>query len=84
MDQKQRFSFWYFLVAALLLLGVQHYFAVTGQVQNLSYDEFKSLLKAGKLDNVAIGDRTITGKLKPDGLRNVLPPERLERLKSVQ
>src|SRR5581483_8803539 len=48
---------------------------------NLTYDEFKTLLKAGKLDDVAISDQTISGILKPDGLDALLPKEKLEQLK---
>ncbi len=35
-------------------------FLFAPHAENLAYSEFKALLKAGKLDNVAIGEQTIS------------------------
>jgi len=61
------------------MMAVQTYFARTHQ-ENLSYDEFKTLLGAGKLEDVSLTGTTITGALKPDGLEEFLPQEKLEEL----
>ncbi len=80
MEKKEQFSVWYFLIAFLLILAMQN-FLFAPHPENLAYNEFKALLKAGKLDNVALGERTITGTLKPEGLEGLLPKEKLEELK---
>ncbi len=80
MDKQQQYSVWYFLIVFLLMIAWQTYVS-TVHTENLTYDEFKTLLKAGKLDDVAISDQTISGILKPDGLDALLPKEKLEQLK---
>jgi cell division protease FtsH len=80
MEKKQQVSIWYFLIAFMLMLAIQNY--VFGpHAENLAYNEFKTLLKAGKLDDVALGERTITGTLKSDGLQQLLPKNKLDELK---
>ncbi len=78
--KEQQFSIWYFLIAFLLILAMQN-FLFGPHAENLTYDEFKTLLKAGKIDNVALAERTITGALKPEGLEGLLPKEKLEELR---
>ncbi len=80
MEKQQQFSVWYFLIAFLAIMAIQN-FLFPPHAENLAYNEFKALLKAGKLDNVALGERTISGTLKPDGLEGLLPKEKLEELK---
>ncbi len=81
MEQKQQqFSLWYFLVAFMLILAMQN-FLFAPHPENLAYNEFKTLLKAGNLEDVAIGERTITGTLKIEGLEGLLPREKLDELK---
>jgi cell division protease FtsH len=80
MEKKEQFSVWYFLIAFLLILAMQN-FLFAPHPENLAYNEFKALLKAGKLEEIALGERTITGTLKPDGLEGLLPKEKLEELK---
>src|SRR3990167_5330388 len=78
--QQQQFSLWYFLIAFLAIMAMQS-FLFAPHAENLAYSEFKALLKAGKVENVALGERAITGTLKPDGLEGLLPKEKLEALK---
>jgi len=80
MEKRQQVSIWYFLAAFLLILAIQNYF-MAAHTENLAYSEFKALLKAGKLDDVALGERAITGTLRPDGLEQLLPKAKLEELK---
>ncbi len=82
MEKKQQVSLWYFFVAVIVLLTIQNYFATTAHTENLSYNEFKTLLKAGQLDDVALGERILTGTLKSEGLEKFLPQDRLDKLKS--
>src|SRR3990172_1744706 len=78
--EKPQFSLWYFLIAFLAILAMQN-FLFPPHAENLAYKEFKALLKAGKIDNVALGERSITGTLKPDGLDGLLPEKQIEELK---
>ncbi len=80
MENKEQFSIWYFLIAFLAILAMQN-FLFPPHAENLAYNEFKALLKAGKIDNVALGERSITGTLKPDGLEGLLPEKQIEELK---
>src|SRR5512143_263343 len=80
MEKQRQYAIWYFGIALLLMLIIQSYFSTTHE-QNLSYDQFKTLLKAGKLDDIAITDLTITGALKPDDLAGFLLQQQLDELK---
>jgi cell division protease FtsH len=55
-------SLWYGL-ALLLLLGVAQMYFLTPAGRSIPYSEFKSLLKNGKVAEVAISDQTIRGTL---------------------
>lgn len=76
----QQFSIWYFLLVFTLILGIQNYL-YSSHVENLSYSSFKTLLKAGKLDNITVSERTISGTLRDNGLEGLLPEERLAELR---
>jgi len=78
--QQQQFSLWYFLLVLLLLLAGENYL-MAPHVENLAYSDFKTLLKAGKIEDVVITDQTISGVLKDEGLEHLLPKEKLEELK---
>ncbi len=79
MEAKQRFSIWYFIGVFLMLIAFQNFF-VQGHVETLAYSEFKAALKAGKVIEVTLNDSAITGKLTPDGLRDVLPRDKASEL----
>src|SRR5437867_11759965 len=55
-------SLWYGL-AFLLLLGLAQMYFLTPAGRSIPYSEFKSLLKNGKVVEIAIGDQTIRGTL---------------------
>jgi cell division protease FtsH len=48
------------------------------QSENLSYHDFKTLLKAGKILDLTLGERIITGRLTIDGLDGLLPLVQME------
>ena len=78
MEQNQRrFSIWYFVAAFFVLLAVEN-FLMGAITENLTYNEFKALLKAGKVTEVTIADKVITGRLKPEGLEGLLPPDKIK------
>ena len=80
MDKKQTFSLWYVLAALVGMILLQEFVTPT-HTQTLTYSEFKQALVAGKLDDVVIADGIATGKLRAEGLEQILPKEKLEVLK---
>ena len=81
MEQKQRaFSMWYTVAAMLALFGIQA--IVFGpHPETLSYSEFKSLLKAGKVSELALYKDTIQGTLSLTGLDGILAKATIEEIK---
>ena len=79
MDKKQMFSLWYVLAALVGMILLQEFFAPR-HTQTLTYSEFKQALAAGKLDDVVIADGIATGKLRAEGLDQILPKDKLEAL----
>jgi cell division protease FtsH len=82
MDKKQTFSLWYVLAALVGMILLQEFFTPR-HTQTLTYSEFKQALVAGKLDDVVIADGIATGKLRTEGLEQILPKDKLEALKRV-
>jgi len=80
MDKKQTFSLWYVLAALVGMILLQE-FVTPRHTQTLTYSEFKQALVAGKLDDVVIADGMATGKLRAEGLDQILPKDKLEALK---
>ena len=78
--KQQRFSIGYFLIVFVVILAMQS-FLFAPHPENLAYNEFKALLKAGNLEDVAIGERTIAGTLRLEGLEGLLPQEKRDELK---
>jgi hypothetical protein len=52
------------------------------QSENLSYRDFKTLLKAGKVIDLLLWERTITGRLLTNGLEGLLPPAKIKELRT--
>jgi cell division protease FtsH len=77
--RQQQFSIGYFVLALIIILGLQTYFA-TATVEPISYSEFKSLVKNRQVANLVIGEKTIRGEIKPDAVKQALPAERLKTL----
>jgi cell division protease FtsH len=57
-------SVWYGLALLLLLIFAQTYFLVPAGRQ-VSYSEFKTLVKEGKIAEVTVGEQIVRGVLKP-------------------
>jgi cell division protease FtsH len=76
---QQKFSIVYVILAFAGLLLMQA-LLFGPHTENLSYRDFKTLLKADKVEDLAIGERTITGRLKTEGLEGLLPKEKIEEL----
>jgi len=78
--EKRQFSIWYFIAVFLLIVTVQN-FLYAPHTETLFYDSFKALLKAGKLTDVSVGLRTLSGGLIDEGLQELLPKKQLDELR---
>ncbi len=77
--KQQQFSIWYFIAAFIVILMIQNY--LTGpHVETITYGQFKSLVKKGLLADVAVGEKIIRGNIKGEGVKQVLPPEKLKEI----
>ena len=77
--QAQQFSIAYVLLAILMVFVMQN-FIVTAQVETISYSQFKALAKKGLLTDVTIGDKTVRGQVKPEGLKEIFSAEKFSAL----
>ena len=81
MDKKnQQMSAWYFVAIITFLILLMQNFLVTGDVDTISYSQFKSLIKKGQISEVIIGENTIRGTLKPEALGEILSQEKINAL----
>lgn len=78
--EKPQISIWYWLVIPVIVLLLQAFFE-SQRAEPLAYSDFKLLLKAGKLDDLAVADDAISGSLRAEGLENILPRQKAEALK---
>ena len=80
LSRQQKFSIGYFILTILGLLLIQTVLFAP-QSETLSYRDFKTLLKAGKVVDLTLGERTITGRFTTNGLEGLLPPEQIAALR---
>ncbi|MDB5862629.1 MAG: cell division protein FtsH [Betaproteobacteria bacterium] len=82
MDKKHQFSLWYFVIAFLALVTLQDYLA-PGRVNNLPYSDFRTLLQAGKVADVVVGDTFITGTLMNQDIPEPVSAQTTARLSTL-
>lgn len=70
MEKHHKFSIWYVLLGFWVVLIVQTYLASLLAIQTIPYSQFLSLLKEGKITEVAISENIITGKMLSEGPGN--------------
>ena len=81
MERKQRtFSIGY-TVAALIVLFLVQSLLFAPHAETVSYSEFKTLVKKGKVSDLVLDKQAISGTLAVDGLEGLIPKEKLEQLK---
>jgi len=74
---QQQFSIGYFIIALIILFALQTFLA-SPRVETIDYSRFKALARKGLVSNVVLGDKTIRGEIKPEGIREALSPEQLK------
>jgi len=88
--KKAHFTIWYFLIAFLIILLIQNYFVSKKVEDVISYSEFKSAVKEGKVKEVTITDENISGlrQVDNDARRfttvRVVDPDLVKDLESQQ
>ena len=79
MDKKQTWNILYWAAALLLLVLAQDVWQSANQVEPVPYSEFEKALADGRIVDVTISDRRITGRLKEaDGRKTTLVATRVE------
>lgn len=81
--KQQQFSFWYFIVAFVIIVLIQNFLSST-QVETITYSQFKSLVKKGLITDVVISEKSIRGNIKPEGMKEVLPSEKLKEIEKKE
>ena len=79
-QRRKQFSVGLASLALVSTLLIQN-FLFTPHTTTLSYSDFKALVTAGKVTDLTLEDRAIFGRLRPDGLDGLLPPEKLAELR---
>jgi len=64
MDRKVHINFWYVVIALTLIMIGQELWSGARQVETLPYSEFQALLDANEIEEIAISQSNIRGKLK--------------------
>jgi len=79
MDKKQTWNIGYWAIALMLMLLLQDAWQSASQVEPVPYSEFEKALADGRIADVTISDRRITGRLKSaDGRKTTLVATRVE------
>src|SRR5919108_1865744 len=77
--RQQQFSIGYFILAMLIIFGLQTYLAAP-PVETIGYSEFKGLVEKGQVANLVVGEKTIRGEIKPGAVKTTVSPARLKNL----
>ena len=64
LEKEHKFSIWYVLIGIWIVLIVQSYIASMFAVKTIPYSQFMSLLKQGKIVEIAVTENQIQGKMK--------------------
>ena len=79
MDKKQTWNIVYWGIALMMFFSLQDAWQSATQVEPVPYSEFEKALAEGRIADVTISDRKITGKLKAaDGRKTTLVATRVE------
>ena len=79
MDRKQILNSVYWMLAIGLILWLQTVWQGAMQTEPVPYSEFEQALAEGRIQQVTVSDRVMTGRLKtPDGNKTTLVAVRVE------
>ncbi len=87
MQPQTRWHVWYWVFAVMAFLLLQDWWQAARQIEPVPYSEFERALAEGRVAEVVVGEKTITGRLKsPDAggkttiVANRVEPDLAERL----
>jgi cell division protease FtsH len=75
MSPSRHFSLWYFASVFVALLALQSLLFSRHVETTLAYSDFKTLLHAGRIKEVLIGDDSLSGTADLRGSEALLPPQ---------
>jgi cell division protease FtsH len=75
--KRRQFSIVYFVLAFSVMLAVQNYF-FSSHAEVIRYSQFKSLVSKGLVIDLAVGETTIQGQMKGEGIKEIFPPDKLK------
>jgi cell division protease FtsH len=64
MERQTQINLWYFVLAALAVFWLHNLWVEKRDVEPITYSEFQTYLKEGKIAEVAIRENTVEGKFK--------------------
>ena len=64
LKREHHINFWYVLLAFFAILAIEDWMVSRANVRTIAYSEFQTMLESGKLDEVKVGEKTITGSFK--------------------
>jgi cell division protease FtsH len=77
-DKKRRqLSIVYFVLAFSVMLLVQNFF-LSSHIEIIRYSQFKALVKKGLIVDLAIGETSIQGQMKGEGIKEIFPADKLK------
>ena len=80
--KQQSFSIWYILLVVSALLLVRSVLSAPHQ-ETLSYSEFKSLLRRGKILEALIDQQTVSGTFAVEGIDSLLAKDRVAEIRQA-
>ena len=83
MEPRQRARVVGLFAILLIAISVTQFPFFAPRAANVSYSEFKALVRRGKVANLALGKESIGGALSTEGLEGLLPKETVEELKRL-
>ena len=71
----------YIILMMWAVLFVGQYVFLNQQQETISYSQFKILVKSGRVADLTVGDKTIAGSIKVEGIEEIFSPEKLKELR---
>jgi cell division protease FtsH len=72
MDRKMQINLWYAIAALVALFLFQSWWIERQQIETIPYSQFRSLVEAGKVQDISVGAKQLIGTLReplPNGSR---------------
>lgn len=64
LKREYQINFWYIIAAALMVLAIRDAVTTANHLKTIPYSDFQVLLSEGRLTDVVVGERRVTGAFK--------------------